>query len=145
MKPFVSIIVPCRNEIKYILPCLQSLLENDYPEDRVEIIVVDGMSDDGTWEQLQLVARVYPNIALVSNVNKQKYTGLNMALGIAKGDRVMVCDAHATYTTNYINELVKHDADNVGAIQAEMPRNKGFLANSVVLARTWAFGVLRGG
>jgi len=144
LKPFVSIIVPCRNESKYIWPCLASLLENDYPKDRVEIIVVDGMSDDGTWEKLQCFARIYPNIGLISNADKQKYKGLNLALDIAKGDRFMVCDAHASYPGDYISKLAEHDADNVGAVQAEMPVNKGFIANAVVLARTWAFGLLRG-
>ena len=44
----VSVIIPCRNEGKFIGKCLDSLLEQDYPKENLEIFVVDGMSDDKT-------------------------------------------------------------------------------------------------
>ena len=50
MLPFVSIIIPCRNEEKFIGKCLDSILAQDYPKDRLEVLVVDGMSEDGTRE-----------------------------------------------------------------------------------------------
>ena len=46
--PFVSMIIPCRNEAAFIRACLDSVLANDYPRDRFELLVVDGDSDDGT-------------------------------------------------------------------------------------------------
>ena len=51
-RPFVSIIVPCRNEERYIGACLDSILAGDYPRDRLEVLVVDGLSDDRTREIL---------------------------------------------------------------------------------------------
>lgn len=45
--PVVSIVVPCRNEAEYIGPLLDSILANEYPRDRLEVLIVDGMSDDG--------------------------------------------------------------------------------------------------
>lgn len=45
---FVSIIVSCRNEEKYIWKCLDSIVAQDYPKDKFEVLVVDGMSEDGT-------------------------------------------------------------------------------------------------
>jgi len=50
MLPFVSIIIPCRNEEKFIGKCLDSIIAQDYPKDRLEVLVVDGMSEDGTRE-----------------------------------------------------------------------------------------------
>jgi len=47
-RPLVSIVVPCRNEADYIRPLLDSILANDYPRARLEVLVVDGLSDDGT-------------------------------------------------------------------------------------------------
>jgi len=43
-KPFISIIIPCQNEEKYIKKCLDSIINNDYSKDRLEVLVVDGMS-----------------------------------------------------------------------------------------------------
>jgi len=48
--PFVSIIIPCRNEEKFISKCLDSILGNDYLKDKLEILVIDGMSEDKTRE-----------------------------------------------------------------------------------------------
>lgn len=50
--PIVSIIIPCRNEQAFIGGCLDSILENDFPKEQLEILVVDGMSEDGTGNSL---------------------------------------------------------------------------------------------
>lgn len=46
-EPFVSVIIPCRNEEKFIGKCLDSIITNDYPKEGLEVLVVDGMSEDG--------------------------------------------------------------------------------------------------
>ena len=56
IRPFVSVIIPCRNERSHIGRCLDSVLANDYPADRLEILVVDGMSDDGTGDIVRRIA-----------------------------------------------------------------------------------------
>jgi len=48
MQPLVSVIIPCRNEERFTSKCLDSIIENDYPKDKLEILVVDGMSEDVT-------------------------------------------------------------------------------------------------
>ena len=50
--PFVSVIVPCRNERRYIAECLDSIFGGAYPADGIEVLVADGMSDDGTRDVL---------------------------------------------------------------------------------------------
>ncbi len=57
IRPLVSVIVPCRNEACWIAGCLQSIFDNDYPIDHLEILVVDGQSNDGTPERRQLDGR----------------------------------------------------------------------------------------
>jgi glycosyltransferase involved in cell wall biosynthesis len=47
-QPAVTVLVPCRNEERFIGACLDSILNNDYPKDRLEILVIDGMSQDET-------------------------------------------------------------------------------------------------
>src|SRR2546429_9472939 len=49
-RPLVTAVIPCRNEARYIGPCLESLIGCDYPKDRLEVLVCDGLSDDGTRE-----------------------------------------------------------------------------------------------
>lgn len=48
--PLVSVVIPIRNEARYIERCLEAVLTQDYPPERLEILVVDGMSDDNTRE-----------------------------------------------------------------------------------------------
>jgi glycosyltransferase involved in cell wall biosynthesis len=47
---FISIVIPCRNEEQFIGDCLNSIIANDYPGDHLEVLVIDGMSEDGTRE-----------------------------------------------------------------------------------------------
>ena len=60
---FVSIIIPCRNEAKYIGKCLDSIITADYPKDKIELLVIDGMSRDGTRE---VVKNILKNINLLN-------------------------------------------------------------------------------
>ena len=64
---FVSIIIPCRNEEKYIAKCLDSILSQDYPKDKLEVLVVDGMSEDKTKEIVKDYSKKYPYIKLLEN------------------------------------------------------------------------------
>jgi succinoglycan biosynthesis protein ExoA len=64
--PFVSVIVPCRNEAMHFQTCLDALLANDYPQNRREILIVDGMSDDGTRELAACAAASDPSIQLLT-------------------------------------------------------------------------------
>jgi len=116
--PLVTVIVPCRNESKFIESLINSLLEQDYPKEKVEIIIADGMSDDGTREILQSFSSRYPRIKIVDNPEKIVSTGLNAAILHAKGNIIVRMDCHTKYASNYITECVNvlkvSDADNVG-------------------------------
>ncbi len=61
----VSVIIPCRNEEKYIGRCLDSLINQTFPKEKMEILVVDGMSGDKTRE----IVRKYPQVKLLDNQN----------------------------------------------------------------------------
>ena len=143
MKPFVSIIVPCRNEEWFLNGCLQSLLNQDYPHDRMEIIVVDGMSTDGTWGIAEHYREVY-GTKLTVNPGGIKSAGVNRGIQESKGERVMIADAHASYPPEYVSECVGQDAENVGGVCAEVPQGDGIMGKALTLVRTEPFGVLRG-
>ena len=115
---FVSIIIPCRNEEKYIGKCLQSIIEQNYPKDNLEVLVVDGMSEDRTREIVENYSQKYSFIKLFDNPKKFTPFGLNIGIKEAKGEIIMRMDAHAGYEKDYISKCVRYlenyDADNVG-------------------------------
>jgi glycosyltransferase involved in cell wall biosynthesis len=143
--PKVSIVIPCRSEEKFIGKCLDSILANDYPKDRLEILVVDGMSEDGTRTTVQSYAGKYAFIRLLDNPKKITPAALNIGIAHAKGDIIMRMDAHNTYQPYYISKLVgwleKTQADNVGGVCVTVPATQTFMAEAIALALSHPFGV----
>lgn len=115
----VSVIVPCRNERGHIDAFCASALAQRLPEGwRMELLVADGMSDDGTADVLRAFAQRDPRLRVVENPGRIVSTGLNRALGEATGDVVVRMDVHTTYAPDYVAEclgaLERTGADNVG-------------------------------
>lgn len=115
----LSVICPVLNEAKYIDVCIQSILNQDYPKDDLEVLFVDGMSTDGTREAIKEYATAYSFIRLLDNPKKIVPVAMNIGIKEAKGNVVIRLDAHAQYPTNYFSVLVHRlgelEADNVGA------------------------------
>jgi len=143
--PIVSIIIPCRNERRFISKCLDSIIANDYPADRFEILVVDGMSEDGTRAVVGEYIQEYSYIRILNNPRKITPSALNTGIKSAKGEIIMRMDAHATYDREYISKCVKalheHDADNVGGIWRIVPRRNTLLGKAIVRSFSHKFGV----
>jgi succinoglycan biosynthesis protein ExoA len=116
--PRVSIVLPCRNEQGYIQACLESALNQEPPEGGMEIIVADGMSNDGTREHLHEMARQHPQIRVLDNPGRIVSTGLNAAIREARGEIIVRMDAHTTYAPDYVRQCLavmnETGADNVG-------------------------------
>lgn len=106
--PFVSVIMACRNEIDYIVKSLDSLLKTTYPKDRLEIIIVDGESTDGTRTVLEKIASENPVVKVLFNPKKVIPTALNIGIKDSKGDIIIRADAHAEYSIDYIGKCVEY-------------------------------------
>lgn len=134
--PKVSVIIPCRNERQFIGPCLDSILASDFPSDRLEIIVADGMSDDGTRDVLQQYCQQHASIHFVDNPGRIVPTGLNQAIRMATGEVIVRMDAHTEYAADYIKQcvlvLAETNADNVGG--AWRTKANGYLQEAIALA-----------
>ena len=141
--PFVSAIVPMRNERRYIERCLQSLAEQDYPRDRFEVIVVDGGSDDGSRELVESLRDAVPGLRVLDNRGKHTARGLNIGLAFARGDVIARVDAHAAVAPDYIRESVaalqRTNADVVGGPIETL--GEGPAGEAVALAVSSPFGV----
>lgn len=90
--PRVTIMVPCWNEEKTVYKTVRSLLDLDYPKDKVSIFLIDDGSTDGTWHAIQKFAK-YPNIKVFQKENGGKHTALNLGLVYTDTDFVGCLDA----------------------------------------------------
>ena len=145
MKNQVSIIIPCYNEEKFIKKCLETIVENDYEEDKMEIMVIDGRSSDGTREIVKAFVRKYPFIRLLDNPGKITPIALNIGFVQAKGDIIVIMGAHTVYSKNYLSKLVywseKSGADSVGGVCVTQSGTDTLTAQSIVLGMSSTFGV----
>lgn len=142
--PFVTVIVPCRNEERRIAQCLDSILANDYPPDRLEILVVDAMSEDRTREIVAGYARRYPYLRLVDNPQRHIPAAMNTGIRNARGDTIIKMDAHSTFQSSHIRLCVEYQektgAENVGGVWNMLPGADTAVARAIVLGLATKFG-----
>lgn len=142
----VSIIIPCRNEGTYILELIESILNNDYPKEMMEIIIVDGMSIDNTRSLLdKYVTGKDKTIKILDNKNHTVPYAMNIAIIQATGDIIIRMDAHSIYPPDYISKLVFYSkqlsADNVGGVWETLPANGTLKAKAIAFILSHPFGV----
>ena len=142
----LSVIVPIYQEEKYIAKCIDSMLNQDYPKDDLEIILVDGMSKDKTREIVATYTAKYPFIRLIDNPERIAPCAMNRGIKEAKGDVIMRLDAHVYYPKNYFSLLVEKlnelpGAENVGALCNTLPVNNSLTAQSIAAVLSSSFGM----
>jgi len=143
MDIFVSILIPIRNEAAYIERCLAAVLAQDYPAAQMEILVADGMSDDGTREIVGEWQQQDARIKLYDNPGRIVPKGLNILIPNAKGDILIRVDGHCVIAPDYVRSSVKHiledDVNGVGGPMHSIGENKG--SQAIALAMSSKFGV----
>jgi glycosyltransferase involved in cell wall biosynthesis len=129
----VTIIVPCRNEIRHIRAFLNSVVLQDLSDIDLEIVIVDGMSSDGTREVLEEFEQKFPALRVIDNPQKIASTGLNAAIREARGEVVVRMDAHTEYASDYIRAclqvLRETNAENVGG--PALTSAEGYVAQAI--------------
>src|SRR5438128_315244 len=105
-RPLVSIVIPCRNEAPHIASCVASVRAQESPEGGFEVIVADGMSDDGTREILARLEREVGGsrsacLRVIDNPDRIVSPGLNAAIRAARGEIIIRTDAHTEYAPDY--------------------------------------------
>jgi glycosyltransferase involved in cell wall biosynthesis len=142
-RPFVTIAMPCLDEVGYIEPCLRSVLAQDYPRELLEVVVADGGSTDGTREVVARTAAEDPRVVLVDNPRRVQAAGMNEAIRIARGDVIVRMDVHCEYALDYVSKCVealdRTGADNAGG--AQRPRASSPFQRAVCAALASPLGV----
>lgn len=142
----VSIICPIYNEEKYIKKCIDSVLAQDYPQTDLEVLFIDGMSQDSTRKIILSEAKLHTHIHLIDNPHRVVPQALNIGIQKAEGDIIVRIDAHASFPSNYISTLVHHlqtlpNAQNVGAPCITKTLGKTDKAKAIVAILSNKFGV----
>lgn len=143
--PGVSIVVPCRNEKDFIRPFIEAVSKQDYPHEKLEVIIAEGMSDDGTREILNELCRQNTNwhIRIVDNNEMIVPSGLNAAIRQAKYDIILRMDVHtefpADYVKNCVEALIRTHAGNVGGPSSTKARR--FMQEAIAVAYHSRFAI----
>jgi len=145
MNKKISIIIPCLNEQRYISSCLDSIVNSDYNQEYMEVLVVDGMSKDKTRETVKEYEKKYTYIRLIDNPDKIVPKAMNIAIKMSTGDFIIRLDAHSKYPSNYFKELVQNaiklHTDNIGAIAITDIKNKNKKSNAIKKVLSHKLGV----
>lgn len=141
----VSLICPIYNEKRFLDKFLCSVLEQDYPWECLEIILIDGMSTDGTRDIAAKYLSKYDNIRLLDNQERTVPYALNKGIREAVGDIIIRLDAHCEYPSDYVSTLVRYlyelNADNVGGVWNTLPAKDTPVCHAIAIASSHPFGV----
>lgn len=136
-QPFISVVIPARNEGDIIKNCLTSLKELDYPKHRMEVIIADGLSTDKTAQTAQSFgARV------ITNPKIRVVSGRNIGFQVAQGELIAFSDADCTMDREWLKNCVKYFNDGkVGGVGGPnlVPNDESNFSKAVGLIFDYAF------
>ena len=132
----VSVVVPCRNEIRYVRAFLDSVFCQELGQIEMEVLIADGMSDDGTRQILAEFEKRFAKLRILDNPEKIVSTACNRAIREARGEIIIRMDVHTLYAPNYVRSCVEvlneTGAGSVGG--PALTRAEGYLAQAIAIA-----------
>lgn len=138
----VTVIVPVLNEEKYIRKCIESLISQSYPREKMEYLFIDGGSTDATLNICKEYQTSIP-LKILHNEKRKTTYALNMGIEKALGEYIIRLDAHAEYSQDYIEKCVywlkKTGADNVGGVATT--KSSGYIGDAIATMLSSRFGV----
>jgi glycosyltransferase involved in cell wall biosynthesis len=142
----VTILIPTYQEGQFIRECIESVKAFDDPTRAlIQVLILDGMSTDGTREIVEELALGDRRILLIDNPRRLQSAALNVGIARASGELIMRLDAHSHYARDYLSSALatfeRVEADNVGGLVETLPRNTSYQAGLVQALTTHRFGV----
>lgn len=140
----ISVIIPCRNEVKHIQKCILSILSQENMDGIFEILVIDGMSDDGTREVLSEISQKNVNVKILDNPTRFTPNALNIGIKNSVGKYICIMGAHSEYDKNFLAnsiELMREhpEVSCVGGPIISLGKNR--FAEAVAIAMSSRIGV----
>lgn len=122
ISPKVTVLIPAFNEQQVIQATILNKLQQNYPADKLQVIVISDESEDGTDEIVQQLAASDPRVSLIRQSPRQgKTAGLNLAIPKAEGEIIIFSDANSHYQPDTIRHLVNCFSDEqVGYVTGKM-------------------------
>lgn len=103
----VSVVIPCRNEKAFVGRCIEAIYNSELPEHvHIKVIVVDGMSNDGTREELDRLQTIYTSLNVVDNIQQLTPIAFNLGIHYCDFDFLQIIGARHIITTNYISKSI---------------------------------------
>lgn len=134
-RPLITIIIPMKNEERYIKACMESVKHQDYPLDQLELLIVDGMSTDRCREIVQEYSKGHPWVKLLDNPHGRQNAALNIGIRASKAKYILRMDAHTEYASDYVSLCVyyleKTGAENVGGPYVAHAGGKTLMARCI--------------
>ncbi len=145
MQPFVTVIVPVRNEERFLAATLKPLLLQEYPTDRYEILVIDGQSEDDTTGIVSRLQPEFPQLKLLDNSCRLSSAARNIGIEHGRGDYVVVVDGHCelrslTYLSDLVAAFERTKADCLGRPQPLEVQWATPIQRAIALARASRLG-----
>ena len=143
--PFVSVLVPVRNEARFIEGTIGQLITQDYPADRFEILIVDGCSKDGTRELAESLAKTHPNLRILDNPVRLSSAARNVGIQHSRGEFIVIVDGHCELESrSYLRDLIEafraSGADCLGRPQSLDVRTASSVQRAIAAARSAPLG-----
>ena len=103
----VSVVIPCRNEKAFVGRCIEAIYNSELPEHvHIKVIVVDGMSNDGTREELDRLQTIYTSLNVVDNIQQLTPIAFNLGIHYCDFDFLQIIGARHIITANYISKSI---------------------------------------
>jgi len=142
-----SILIPIFNEVGFIENCVNSIISFVEDQSNIELLLIDGGSNDGTLEIIQDLSIKHPCIRVLHNPNKIQSSALNIGIKESTGEFILRLDAHSKYSGTYIRncisfmELSSSDVANVGGAIITRPGRNTLVAKTISFVLQEKFGV----
>lgn len=141
--PSVDVLIATRNEANHVTSCLESVFSQKYSKEKINIWVIDGLSDDGTYDIVKKLFYNRENCHLLANPKRIQSNAWNIAIEKSEGEIISIISAHSTISPDYIYNAVsiikKTGAALVGGHM--IAQGSGFIGKAIELLHHSKFGI----
>lgn len=142
----VGVIIPTLNEERFIERCINSVIQQTYPFEQIDLMIIDGGSKDSTREIVQNLGKNYPNIRLIHNPGKIQSIAFNIGVKESSAPYIVRLDAHALYDKEYIERCINRlgiapELGNIGGKWIIQPSSNKIIAQANAILNQSKFGI----